>query len=262
MKTAFYQFDPKFGKKEENYQKLVSALQGKDLDLLVLPEFFATGYQFVSKEEVSAFSESIPEGDTTKMLEELSRERGIYIVAGLPERHANDYYNSAVLTGPDGYIGTYRKTHLYSEEKSYFRPGDTGFRVWKTEIGVIGIMICFDWFFPESMRTLSVMGAEIIAHPSNLVLPYCPDAMPTRCIENRVFAVTANRTGVEKRKENEALTFIGQSEIISPKGEIIVRAQKDEETIMIEDVSPALARDKSLNPFNNILSDRRPEYYR
>lgn len=262
MKTAFYQFNPQFGKKDENQQKVVSSLQGKNIDLLVLPEFFATGYQFISHEEVSALSESIPEGDTTKMLEELSRKRGIHIVAGLPERHDSNYYNSAVLTGPDGYIGTYRKTHLYSEEKMYFSPGDTGFRVWETEIGRLGIMICFDWFFPESMRTLSVMGAEIIAHPSNLVLPYCPDAMPTRCIENRVFAVTANRTGVEKRKENEALTFIGQSEIISPKGEILARAKKDEEIIMIEDVAPALARDKSLNPFNNILRDRRPEHYR
>jgi predicted amidohydrolase len=262
MKTAFYQFNPAFGKKEENIQKVVSALKEADMDLLVLPEFFATGYQFISHEEVSALSESIPEGNTTKMLDELSRERGIYIVAGLPERHGDTFYNSAVLTGPDGYIGTYRKIHLYSEEKLYFSPGDTGFRVWDTKTGKIGIMICFDWFFPESMRTLSVMGAEIIAHPSNLVLPYCPDAMPTRCLENGVFAVTANRTGVEKRKKNEALTFIGQSEIVSPKGEIIVRALKDEETMMIAEIDPKSARNKTLNPFNDIFKDRRTEKYR
>lgn len=262
MKTAFYQFNPKFGKKEENQQKVVAVLKEADMDLLVLPEFFATGYQFISHEEVSALSESIPEGNTTKMLEELSRERGIYIVAGLPERHDDAFYNSAVLTGPNGYIGTYRKTHLYSEEKLYFSPGNTGFRVWETEIGVLGIMICFDWFFPESMRSLAVMGAEIIAHPSNLVLPYCPDAMPVRCLENRVFAVTSNRTGVEKRKKNESLTFIGQSEIVSPKGEILVRAPKDEETMKIAEIDSTSARDKSLNLYNDIFKDRRTEKYR
>jgi predicted amidohydrolase len=112
------------------------------------------------------------------------------------------------------------------------------------------------------MRTLSVMGAEIIAHPSNLVLPYCPDAMPTRCLENGVFAVTANRTGVENRKKNEALIFIGQSEIVSPKGEILARASKDEETMMVAEIDSTSARNKSLNPYNDILKDRRTVHYR
>jgi predicted amidohydrolase len=262
MKTAFYQFNPAFCKKEENIQKVVSALQGADFDLLVLPEFFATGYQFISQDEVAELAETVPEGRTSTILSELSRERGIYIVAGLPERQGDTFYNSAVLTGPDGYIGTYRKTHLYSEEKLYFSPGDTGFRVWDTKTGKIGIMICFDWFFPESMRTLSIMGAEIIAHPSNLVLPYCPDAMPIRCLENGVFAVTANRTGVEKRKKNEALTFIGQSEIVSPQGDILTKASRDEEVLMVAEIDPKSAQDKVLNPYNDIFKDRRIEKYR
>jgi len=99
-----------------------------------------------------------------------------------------------VLTGPDGVIGIYRKTHLFSEEKLYFTPGNTGFRVWETGICRIGIMICFDWFFPESMRSLTLQGAEVIAHPANLVLPHCPGAMPVRCLENGVYAVTAKNT--------------------------------------------------------------------
>jgi predicted amidohydrolase len=262
MKTAFYQFNPAFGEKEENVQKVVSDLNKTDIDLLVLPEFFATGYQFISKDEVAGLAETVPGGRTSTILSELSHDKGMYIVAGLPEKHGGRLYNSAVLTGPDGYIGTYRKTHLYSEEKLYFSPGDTGFRVWDTKAGKIGIMICFDWFYPESMRTLSVMGAEIIAHPSNLVLPYCPDAMPTRCLENGVFAVTANRTGVENRKKNEALIFIGQSEIVSPKGEILARASKDEETMMVAEIDSTSARNKSLNPYNDILKDRRTVHYR
>lgn len=261
MKAAFYQFAPAFGNKEENIAKVISAVKDADFELLVLPEFFATGYQFVSTNEVIELSEPIPDGNTTKALSDLSKEKGIYIVAGLPERESDKFYNSAVLTGPEGFIGSYRKTHLFFEEKLYFAPGDTGFRVWDTPIGRIGIMICFDWFFPESARSLALLGAEVIAHPSNLVLPFCPDAMPVRCLENRVYAITANRTGTEARKEGKALTFIGNSEIVSPKGQILKRAGEDEETLMIVDIDPSLANDKKLNPFNDILKDRREDKY-
>ncbi|HDZ84699.1 MAG TPA: acyltransferase [Nitrospirae bacterium] len=261
MKAAFYQFTPSFGRKEENIAKVISAVKGADLELLVLPEFFATGYQFTSADEVADLSEPIPDGNTTKALSDLSKEKGIYIVAGLPEKEGDKFYNSAVFTGPEGFIGSYRKTHLFFEEKLYFTPGDTGFRVWDTPIGKIGIMICFDWFFPESARSLALMGAEVIAHPANLVLPFCPDAMPVRCLENRVYAITANRTGTEEREEGKALTFIGKSEIVSPKAEILVRAGEDEEALMIVDIDPKTASDKSLNPFNDILKDRREDIY-
>lgn len=262
MKAAFYQFAPSFGKKEENIAKVISAVKDADLDLLVLPEFFATGYQFTSIDEVAGLSEPIPDGNTTTALSDLSKEKGIYIVAGLPERDGDKFYNSAIFTGPDGYIGSYRKTHLFFEEKNYFYAGDTGFRVWDTPIGRIGIMICFDWFFPESARSLALLGAEVIAHPSNLVLPFCPDAMPVRCLENSLYAITANRTGTEARKEGESLTFIGKSEIVSPKAEILVRAGEVEDALMIVDIDPSLASDKKLNPFNDIFADRRPEKYK
>ena len=261
MKAAFYQFGPSFGKKEDNLAKIIAAVKDADLELLVLPEFFATGYQFTSTDEVAELSETIPDGYTTETLSALSKEKGIYIVAGLPEKDGDKFYNSAILTGPDGFIGSYRKTHLFFEEKLYFEPGDTGFRVWDTPIGKIGIMICFDWFFPESARSLAILGAEVIAHPSNLVLPFCPDAMPVRCLENRVYAITANRTGTEARKEGQSLSFIGKSEIVSPKAEILVRAGEDEDALMIVDIDPSLASNKKLNPFNDILTDRRPEKY-
>lgn len=261
MKAGFYQFNPAFGKKEENLKKVFSAITDADADLLVLPEFFATGYQFVSQEEVSELSESIPNGDTTERLSELSRQKGIYLVAGLPERDGDRFFNSAVLSGPDGFIGVYRKTHLFFEEKLYFSPGDTGFKVWDTKVGRIGIMICFDWFFPEAMRALALMGADIITHPSNLVLPYCPAAMPIRCLENRVFAVTANRVGEENRKAGQSLRFIGQSQITSPEGKIVIRAPENDEAILIAEINPEIARNKNLNPLNNIFDDRRPDMY-
>ena len=262
MKAGFFQFSPVFGKKEANFEKTLSAVRDIDLDFIVLPEFFATGYQFVSSEEVASLAEPVPSGPTTDMLVELSREKGIYIAAGLPERDGDTYYNSAVLTGPEGFIGVYRKTHLFFEETKYFTPGDTGFNVWDTDIGRIGIMVCFDWLFPESMRSLALSGAQLVAHPSNLVLPFCPDAMPVRCLENVVFAVTANRIGTESRKQGQSLTFIGKSEIVSPKGEILVRAPEDREALMVKEIDPQQASDKTLNPFNNIFSDRRPDSYK
>jgi predicted amidohydrolase len=261
MKAGFYQLEPSFGDVSSNLVKVRNAVKDQEMDLLVLPEFFASGYQFTSLNDVADLSEEIPNGRTTEALLDLSHEHSFYIVAGLPEKEGNRYYNSAVLTGPDGFIGVYRKTHLFYEETLYFSPGDTGFKVWDIGICRIGIMICFDWFYPESMRTLSLAGAEVIAHPSNLVLPFCPDAMPVRCLENMTFAITANRIGTEQRNGKEPLTFIGKSEIVSPKGKILVRAPDDEEAVMTADINPADAKDKMLNQYNSILKDRRPDQY-
>jgi predicted amidohydrolase len=200
---------------------VVNALSDADADLIVLPELFSTGYQFASKQEVEALSEEIPSGRTTQALAELSTGKNMYIVAGISEKSGDNFYNSAVITGPQGYIGTYRKTHLFFEEKLWFAPGDTGFRIWQTPIGRIGVMVCFDWYFPESCRTLALRGAQLIAHPSNLVLPHCPDAMVTRCLENRVYAVTANRTGTESRGGKRPLKYIGSSQVTSFDGSIL-----------------------------------------
>jgi predicted amidohydrolase len=261
MRAGFFQIDTTFGNKERNFEKVRSALGTEDIDLLVLPEFFATGYQFASADEVEELAEPVGRGLTTEFLIDLCRERGMFIVAGLPERDGDSFYNSAVFVGPEGIVGVYRKTHLFYEENLYFTPGDTGFRVWDTTLGRIGIMICFDWFFPESMRTLALMGAEVVAHPSNLVLPHCPGAMPVRCLENRLYSVTANRIGVEQRKEGEQLRFIGRSLIASPQGEVLVSAPEDGTAMLFADIDPAQARSKVLNAFNDLFKDRRPEKY-
>ncbi|MCX5813158.1 MAG: acyltransferase [Proteobacteria bacterium] len=262
MRAGFYQFEPVFGEKEGNIEKVLHALKDVDADLIVLPELFATGYQFISHEEVDRLSEQVPQGYTTEILVGLSRSKGMYIVAGIPEKHGEKFFNSAILTGPDGYIGIYRKTHLFFEENIWFTPGDTGFEVFHTAIGRIGIMICFDWIFPESMRTLALKGAEVVAHPANLVLPYCPSAMPIRCLENRVYAVTANRIGTESRKEGQTLNFIGTSQIVSPDSTLCAKAPENEESLGIVDIAPEKAKDKSLNAFNDLFRDRRPGMYR
>jgi predicted amidohydrolase len=141
---------------------------------------------------------------------------------------------------------------LFRNEKKFFKPGHE-FRVFPHRVGV---MVCFDWYFPEAARTLMLKGARIIAHPSNLVLPYCPDAMVTRCIENRVFAVTANRVGAER-----GLRYIGLSEIVDPRGRILHRASATREETRVRDVDPRLADNKRVTDLNNLLTDRRPRSY-
>ena len=264
IRAGFFQFNPEFGNKAGNLKKVIASLSHltETMHLLVLPEFFATGYQFLSREEVDDLSEKVPGGETTQVLTDIAQKENLYIIAGLAEKNNNNYFNSAVFIGPDGYIGTYRKTHLFFEEKKYFTPGDTGFKVWSTEIGRIGIMICFDWFFPESMRALALNGAEVVGHPSNLVMPYCPAAMPIRCLENRMFSVTANRTGTEQRNPDQILRFIGQSLIATPEGKILLKAPRDTDILMIADIELSLARNKSINSLNDIIRDRRPEMYK
>lgn len=261
MKAGFYQFNPVFGEKELNIATVADALKGIDADLMVLPEFFSTGYQFISMDEVAHLAEEVPIGETTEAIVALSKKYDMYVVAGLPEKEGENFYNSAVLTGPEGFIGVYRKTHLFFEEKLWFKPGNTGFRVFHTGIGAIGIMICFDWYFPESMRALALQGAQIIAHPSNLVLPHCPFAMPIRCLENRVFAITANRIGTEQRKAGPPLTFIGMSQIVAPDSTIVARTPEDSTSIIVADIDPEKALNKAINPYNDLFKDRRPEMY-
>jgi predicted amidohydrolase len=134
--------------------------------------------------------------------------------------------------------------------------------VWDIGPAKIGVMICFDWYYPEAARTLALKGAEIICHPSNLVLPNCPDSMPVRCLENRVFAVTCNRTGSEARGGKDQLTFIGNSEVVAPGGAILHRAPRDQEELCIVEIDPADARNKALTPYNDLLRDRRESLYR
>jgi predicted amidohydrolase len=262
MKAGFYQFSPVFGRVGENLDKVEDVLGRTQADLIVLPELFTTGYQFVSRQETASLAEAVPEGLTTRRLVGISRLKNLYIVAGIAEACGKKLYNSAVVTGPDGFIGVYRKTHLYNSEKLFFDPGDTGFKVWDTPRGRVGVMICFDWFFPESARSLALLGADVIAHPANLVMPFWPNAVHVRALENRLYIVTADRTGVEDRQRGGgALNFIGQSVIASPRGEVLCRASQDGDELVVTELDISLAKNKNLNELNDIFADRRPDLY-
>ncbi|HLG21742.1 MAG TPA: nitrilase-related carbon-nitrogen hydrolase [Candidatus Manganitrophaceae bacterium] len=260
MKVGFIQMDCRFGEVERNVEKAVGSISGRRADLWVLPELFNTGYQFIGKKEVADLAEPIPGGPTTRRLLRAAKENRTTLVAGLAERRGGRFYNASALIGPKGFVAVYRKIHLFYEEKRWFTPGNLPFQVYPVGKARIGMMICFDWIFPEAARSLALLGADILCHPSNLVLPYCPDAMPTRCIENRVYSITANRVGTEARGR-EKLTYIGRSEIVDPTGIILFRASDQKEEAKVVEIDPKLARSKSLNRYNHLFKDRRRTFY-
>ena len=210
MKVGFYQFRPLFGKTRENLNRVVRTLDGTRFDLLVLPELAFTGYYFRDRNEVKSLAENPRKSETVDSLISLCRKNKFYIVTGFTERARDRYFNSALLIGPKGLRHTYRKIHLFNEETNWFDRGDIQLQVNKVRNSRIGIMICFDWAFPEVARTLSLQGADIICHPSNLVLDYCQQTMLTRCLENKVFAITANRFGYDRRPHGD-IRFTGRS---------------------------------------------------
>lgn len=261
MKVGFYQSHPLFGKVKENLEQAVQEISRVKADLIVLPELFNTGYRFVSREEVSELAEEIPSGKTCRAMFGLARDLGMIMVFGLAEKEGKCLYNSAAVIGPGGFIGKYRKIHLFAEEKLFFDPGDEGFTVFDVGQAVLGVMICFDWLFPESARVLAVLGADIICHPANLVLPYCQKAMVTRSLENGVFTITANRIGTESRGDYDVLTFTGESQILDNEGRVLAGLGGNDTGIVIADVDPEKARNKSVTKFNERITDRRPEFY-
>lgn len=229
---------------------------------MVLPELFSTGYQFQSLTEAQNLSEPIPDGPTTRFLMDWAQKSKMAIVAGLAEQDGDTLYNSAVIVDTKGFIGKFRKAHIFDSENNFFQPGNLPFTVFDVGFAKIGIMICFDWRFPETARTLALQGADIIAHPSNLVLPHCPQAMITRCLENRVYAVTSDRVGTEKRALGETLKFIGQSQIVDPDGTVLVRASEDREEAHVVEINIERARNKQINSRNDLFADRREDLYR
>ncbi len=259
MRVGYIQTSPIFGEKEINFKQIENLIDGIEADLIVLPELFATGYTFISKEEAQKLAEK-ENGATSKFLQKLSKKSSAIVVGGFIEKEGSEIYNSSLIVFKEKIIGTYRKVHLYYKEKVWFSPGNKKLQVYKVNGINIGIMICFDWIFPETARTLALLGADIIAHPANLVLPYCQDAMVTRCLENHVFTITANRIGQEQRGVDK-FNFTGASQITSCKGEVLSSAPIDKIFADFVDIDVKEARNKKINDFNDILNDRRDQFY-
>jgi len=273
-RVAVVQFDPRVG--VENLAANAAAVLERlkqaaaaGTNLVVLPELATTGYCFHSRAEAFAHAEAIPAGPTVKSWEAFARERGIYIVGCLPELDGQRLFDTAVLIGPEGFIGKYRKTHLWNEEKLFFTPGDLGFPVFDTRIGRIGLLVCWDIWFPETARLVAQQGADIICIPTGWVWTPPPlyDASGT-CMaayltmaaahSNNVFIATADRIGVER-----GAGFMGNSLIAATNGWPIGRiAGPDEDVILYADIDVVQARTAPIwNQLNDLLRDRRVDLY-
>lgn len=259
VKIGYIQTSSIFGEKEKNFSEVDKLTDNLDLDILVLPELFATGYTFVSKKEAKDMAEDL-DGKTSEFLQEIAEKTNSIVIGGFIERENDKIYNSSLMVSRNKIYGCYRKIHLFNKEKLWFSPGNRPFEVYKANNMKIGMMICFDWLFPESVRSLSLLGADIIAHSANLVLPYCQDAMKTRCLENKVYAITANRIGREKRGDDN-FQFTGASQITGFNGSVLSTAPKTEPYADVVEVDLDEVRDKNLNDFNNLMKDRKPDFY-
>lgn len=265
MKIGYLQFKPVFCNPERNISIIEKSLSGKKYDLMVLPELANSGYLFSDRSELLKSSEEIPGGFFVNELKKICSGKNCHIVSGICERSGNKFYNSSVLIHPSGKVDVYRKLHLFDTEKKWFTPGNISLRTYTISgkrIGKvkIGMLICFDWIFPETARTLALKGAQILCHPSNLVMPYCQKAMSTRALENHVFTITANRTGSET-SGSRTLTFTGQSVIVSPKGKYLHTGTKSRNECIIVYINPSDALNKKINPSNDLFDDRRRKYY-
>ncbi len=260
MRVGFYQFNPEFGRVHQNVTRVIDALQDVRADIIVLPELPFTGYLFRNRRELALLAEEIPRSETLDALATLCRRRDFFVVTGFAEKDGDRLFNSAVLVGPGGVLYVYRKLHLFNTEKECFDPGDTPLEAVRVRDARVGMMVCYDWRFPEVARVLTLKGAQLICQPANLVLPWCQQTMLTRSLENNVFSVTANRHGTERRPHGE-LTFTGQSQIVDPRGNRLCRAPINTDALCVKDIDIAQADEKKMTPQNDLLSDRRPEFY-
>ncbi len=260
MKCGFYQFNPEFGNPGKNLKTITDALSNTNADLAVLPELCLSGYLFIEKEELIKLSETVP-GPSTEKLSRLCIKKNMAVVLGMAEKDGDEYYNSAVLISPEGNIYSYRKNHLFHEEKLYFKKGNKGFPVFTVKGVKIGLLVCFDHMFPESARTLALQGAEIICHPSNLVLTgKAQITTRSRSMENKVFWILANRYGTESRGE-KTLAYSGCSQISDPDGRIMIQAGESEEGFYSVEINPELARNKQITSLCDVFKDRRTDIY-
>ncbi|HJY82994.1 MAG TPA: nitrilase-related carbon-nitrogen hydrolase [Candidatus Binatia bacterium] len=238
MKVAFLQFEPSWGDPQHNLAKITAALTTQTFDLIVLPELCSTGYLFSSRDALRAQAEPIPDGPTTQALVEIARQKDAFVIAGLAEREGVRLYNTAMVVGPQGFVGKHRKRHFSPLEAKLFDRG-AGLRVFDLNGVSVGVVICFESWFPEACRALVLQGAKLLCSPANFGGPQSLTIGRARAIENNVFFVTANRTGAETLDGFEA-HFRGESQIIGPTGDLLARAQ-GREGVGVVDIDPSLA---------------------
>jgi len=262
LTLAVVQFSPAFGQKKRNLELIGRLTSGLQADVIVLPELCTTGYYFRSRREVAEMAEPA-DGRTARYFQEMAQRHRAAVVAGFAESEGDRLFNACLIALPEWpSVRVYRKIHLFYRERDCFDPGDRGFFVVADDARDvrIGPMICYDWRFPEAARILTLGGAELIVCPSNLVTDAWRRVMPARAIENKVYLAVANRAGRETRGAEE-LIFKGRSAIYDVDGRPLQSAGPEEDEVLTAVIEPRKTRDKSFNPINDVLRDRRPQHY-
>jgi len=264
--AAVAQLAPRVGDLEGNRQRSAAAIvvaARAGASLVVLPELSNSGYVFTDAVEARSLAEPI-EGASVELWRALSRQHDLVLVAGLCELDDQGVVrNSAVVIDAGELRAVHRKTHLWDREELCFEAGSSAPPVVETQVGFVGVAVCYDAFFPEVMRMLSLAGADVIAVPMNAPVlaaplePLIADLM-TACASaqvNRVYIAQADRTGTERGVE-----WVGASVIVDPDGRMLT-TKAPGEALLTATVDLARARDKGFGERNNVLADRRPELY-
>jgi predicted amidohydrolase len=263
FRLALAQISCEQGDKARNTKKIketVTKAKKQGADLVIFPELSLTGY--VVRDQIYELAETIP-GPSTKVMEKTAKETKTHIIFGMPElseKTQSTIYNTAVLVGPEGLIGKYRKMHLPThsvfEEKRYFRPGYQS-ATFDTTLGKIGMVICYDIFFPEVTRLTRLKGAQLIvcisASPS-VRKTFFETLTSARAIENTAFIAFVNLVGIE-----DGLQFWGGSRLIGPNGNILAKAKYDQEDLVVDQVDYEDIR--PIEAFVPTLKDLRPELF-
>jgi len=260
MKLAYFQFAPVLRDPDRNRTVMTRALDQLDADLVVFPELSNSGYNFSCAADLHVAAEPSDRGETVSLWRRTVADRNMIVVGGFAERCGDECYNSAALATPAGDLYVYRKIHLFGTEPRFFSPGCDEPAVYDVNGVRIGMMICFDWAFPETARVLALKGAQIICHPSNIVTTVAQRGMTVRSLENRVFSITANRTGDENGVAGP-LHFQGRSQIVSPTGEVLACSGEADEEWRVAEIDPTTADDKMLAGLVDMFAARRPELY-
>lgn len=267
FKVAGVQMDIQFAESDANLEKMHLRLKettAAGAQLTVFPECTTTGYCFLSLEEALPFAEA-PDGPTFDRVLSMCRELDTHTIFGYLELAGEVIYNALTLVGPHGALGHYRKVHLpHLGIDRFTKPGDRHFAVHETQLGRIGMNICYDSSFPEAARVLTIQGADLICLPTNwpptsgLTADVIPNA---RALENHVYFMAINRVGTERDFE-----FIGKSKICDPRGASLAFADHANEEILYADIDPELSRRKHLVSIPgehevHRMNDRRPDVY-
>jgi len=261
MKIACVQFAPTYRDLKKSLDRISEFVHRADADLIIFPELALTGYFFTSPDEIAPLAEPI-DGPIALAIGEIAKRENKAIITGFLEEAGGKFYNAALAFDNNGKLaGHYRKVHLFYYETQIFSRGDLGFPVFplqtRSVTAKVGMLICYDWRFPEASRALALKGAELFAMPSNIVTTtgMLHTTLQTRAFENKVALAFADRIGSEDNSA-ETLSFRGESAIIGMNGEILAKASEDREEIIIAEVDLSKTRNKRINKFNDIFSDR------